>query len=304
MLTLPPNARWSQNGMIVAGGNKRGNATNQLDCPSGLDIDNDNQSIVIADYGNHRIVEWKMGEKDGKVIAGGLGQGNRLDQLRFPTDVLIDKETDSILIADPGNERVLRWSRREETTQGEVVIDNISCWGLAMDHQRYLYVSDLEKHEVRQYTTGNNNGLVVAGENRSGDRLYQLNWPTYVFVDEEQAVYVSDNHNHRVMKWSKDAKEGIVIAGGQGRGSSPTQLFCPGGLFVDNSDTVYVVDERNHRVMRWPKEAQQGTVIVGGSGQEDRANELNYPVGLSFDRQGNLYVVDYGNHRVQRFNIE
>ena len=66
-------------------------------------------------------------------------------ELNHPTDVLIDKETNSLFIADRENRRVVRWSRRQETTQGEVIDDNIGCWGLAMDHQRYLYVSDTEK---------------------------------------------------------------------------------------------------------------------------------------------------------------
>ena len=110
MLTLPKTARWSQNGVTVAGGNGHGSAVNQLNCPFGLVIDDDNQSIVIADWNNHRIVEWKMGVSHGKVIADGQGEGNRLDQLYYPTDVLIDKETNSLFIADQGNRRVLRWS--------------------------------------------------------------------------------------------------------------------------------------------------------------------------------------------------
>ena len=62
MLTLPTNARWSQNGVTVAGGNGDGNAFNQLHLPFGLDIDDDNQSIVIADFGiialsNGRLVQ-------------------------------------------------------------------------------------------------------------------------------------------------------------------------------------------------------------------------------------------------------
>ena len=125
MLTLPTNARWSQNGVTVAGGNGNRNAVNQLSRPFGFDIDDDNQSIVIADFGNDRIVEWKSGANHGKVIAGGRGQGNRLDQFNDPTDVLIDKETNSLFIADRGNGRVLRWSRRQETTHGEVIVDNI-----------------------------------------------------------------------------------------------------------------------------------------------------------------------------------
>ena len=141
-------ARWSENGVTVAGGNGNGNVPNQLLGPYGLDIDDDNQCIVIADYWNHRIVEWKMGASHGKVIAGGRGQGNRLDQLYWPTDVLIDKETNSLLIADRWNRRVLRWLRRQGTTQGEVIVDNIDCIGLAVDHQRYIYVSDTEQNEV------------------------------------------------------------------------------------------------------------------------------------------------------------
>ena len=235
MLTLPTNARWSQNGVTVAGGNGCGNAINQLNYPCGLDVDDDNQSIVIADCENHRIVEWKMGASHRKIIAGGQGQGNRLDQLNWPTDVLIDKETNSLLIADRGSRRLLRWSRCQETTQGEVIIDNVTCTELAIDHQRYLYVSDDEKHEVRRYTIGDKNGIVVAGGNGQGNQLNQLNCPTCLFVDEAQAVYVSDWKNHRVVKWNKCAKEGIVVAGEREKGSALTQLFHPNVLFVDTS---------------------------------------------------------------------
>ena len=227
MLTRPTNTRWSQNGVTVAGENGNGNAVNQLSFPYGLDIDDDNQSIVIADWGNDRIVEWKIGAINGKVIAGGQGQGSRLDQLNYPIDVLIDKETNNLFIVDRDNRRVLRWCRRQKTTQGEAIVGNIVCWGLAMDHQRYLYVSDDVKDEVRRYTIGDKNGVVVAGGNGQGNQFNQLHDPIYLFVDEEQAVYVSDEKNHRVMKWNKDAKERIVVAGGQGQGSALTQLSYP-----------------------------------------------------------------------------
>ena len=248
MLTLPMNARWSQTGVTVAGGHGEGNALNQLKGPFGLDIDDGNQSIVIADCWNHRIVEWKMGACHGKVIAGGRDEGNRFDQLYRPIDVVIDKETNSLFICDRYNRRVLRWSRRQSTTQGEVIIDNIDCRGLAIDHQRYLYVSDTAKDEVRRYTIGEKNGIVVAGGNRQGYQLNQLNYPTYLFVNEEQAVYVSDTQNHRVMKWNKYAKRGIVVAGGQGEGNAVTQLSYPRRLFVDISGTIYVADSWNDSV--------------------------------------------------------
>ncbi|CAF2265886.1 unnamed protein product [Rotaria magnacalcarata] len=63
----------------------------------------------------------------GQVVAGDNGQGNGLHQLDRPTDVLIDKETDSLIICDWGNRRVVRWSRRSVTTQGGIFICSIDC---------------------------------------------------------------------------------------------------------------------------------------------------------------------------------
>ncbi|CAF1425237.1 unnamed protein product [Rotaria sordida] len=245
-----------------------------------------------------------MGDTNGQVVAGGNGYGNRLDQLCAPTDVLIDKETDSLIICDYGNRRVVQWSRRSGTTQGEILIDNINCWGLAMDDQRYLYISDIEKLAVRRYQIEDKNGTIVAGGNGRGTGLNQLGFPKYIFVDQQQTVYVSDGNNYRVVKWNKGAKEGNVVAGGQGQGNALTQLSQPYGLFVDTLGTIYMADSSNHRVMRWPKGAKQGTIIVGGNGEGAGANQFKSPVGLSFDRHGNLYVVDNGNNRVQRFSIE
>ncbi|CAF4230685.1 unnamed protein product, partial [Rotaria magnacalcarata] len=289
--TIPANAKWAQNGVTVAGDNGYRGATNKLNWPRSLFVDDD-QTVIIADYRNHRIMQWKNGDTtNGQVVAGGNGVGNGLNQLSNPTDVLIDKETDSVIICDRRNGRVVRWSRRSGITQGEILIDNIDCFGLAMEEQRYLYVSDVGKHEVRQYKLGEKNDTFVAGGNGQGDGLHQLNWPTYLFVDRDHSVYVSDYNNHRVMKWVEGAKEGIVVAGGQGQGNALTQLNYPQGIFVDTLGTLYVAESGNHRVMRWTQgDKKQGTVIAGGNGTG--ANQFNYLRGMSFDRHGNLYVVD------------
>jgi hypothetical protein len=55
----------------------------------------------------------------------------------------------SRIICDCGNRRVMRWSRQSGTTIGEIIIDNIACWGLTMDNERNLYVTDMENDEVR-----------------------------------------------------------------------------------------------------------------------------------------------------------
>ncbi|CAF2127360.1 unnamed protein product [Rotaria magnacalcarata] len=297
--TIPTDARWVQNAVTVAGGIPGGSGTDQFLWPYGLTI-GDNQTIFVADYGNHRIVQWNIDNSFGLVVAGGRGAGNQLNQLNHPIVVLIDKDTSSLIICDYGNRRVLQWSLQSGTTQGEILLDGIFCSGLAIDQQRNIYVSSPETFEVTRYQMGSTNGTVVAGGYGAGVGLNQFSWPTYLFVDLNQNVYVSDMLNNRVMKWSKGAQEGIIVASS----SAMKKKLTPRGLFVDTSGTLYVVDAGNQRVLRWLDEPDQGTVIAGGNGVGLQKNQLNSPIGLAFDQQGNMYVADSFNCRIQQFSIE
>jgi sugar lactone lactonase YvrE len=295
------NNKWKQCGVTIAGGFGEGSQLIQLYWPYGICVDDD-QAIYVADYGNHRVVKWKCGGKSGQIVAGANGKGNRRDQLNLPTDVILDKKNDSLIICDAGNRRVVRWCRRSGTNQ-QVLISNIASSRVTMDNNGDLYVSDWEKNEVRRWKPGDTSGTLVAGGNGPGDHLSQLNSPSYVFVDEDHSVYISDTNNHRVMKWIKGAKEGIVVAGGHGQGDSLKQLSLPQGVAVDQMGHVFVADCYNDRIVCWSKGSREGRIIAGGNGQGQKANQFNYPDGLALDRQGNLYVVDWGNNRVQKFDI-
>ncbi|CAF0877888.1 unnamed protein product [Adineta steineri] len=297
------NTKWKQHGITVAGGNRRGNQLNQLSRPEGIYIDDDHQTIYIADCGNHRIVEWKYEAKNGQVVAGGKEKGKRSKRLHYPTGVVVDKNSDSLIICDRDNKRVVRCSR-QNGTNGETIISDIDCEGLTMDNNGNLYVSNWVKNEVRRWKQGESEGIIVAGGNGQGNHLNQLNWPTHIFVDGDHSVYISDHHNHRVMKWMKGAKEGVVVAGGRGQGNSLTQLSHPEGVIVDHLGNIYVTDSHNHRIMRWCEGSKEGSIIVGGNGEGEEPNQFNLPKGLSFDVQGNLYVVDCWNYRIQKFEID
>ncbi|CAF3940442.1 unnamed protein product, partial [Adineta steineri] len=273
---------------------------NQLNHPFGIFIDK-KKNIFIADCWNHRIIEWKYDTKEGQIIAGGNGKGTRMDQLNHPTDVIVDQQSHSIIIADHVNRRVIQWINQKQ----QILIENIDCARLATDKHGFLYVSDYKKNEVRRWKIGEYNakGIVVAGGNGQGDQLNQLNSPTFVFVDEDQSVYVSDYANHRIMKWRKDAKEGRIVAGGNGQGRNRNQLHHPQGVAVDVFDRIYVADFGNDRVMRWREGKKEGEIIVGENNQENLSNQLYRPFGLSFDDEGNLYVADSINDRIQKFEI-
>ncbi|CAF1356800.1 unnamed protein product [Adineta ricciae] len=302
MINISAKTKWMKNSVTVAGGHGQGNGLNQLHLPYGMCID-ENQIIYVADTYNHRIVEWKKGATTGRIVAGRNGQGDRNDQLYCPTSVVVDEKTDSLIISDYGNRRIMRWSRQNGTS-GEVIISDVTSYGIAMNSEGYLYVSDWDKSEVRRWKVGDKSGEVVAGGNGKGNRLDQLNGPFGVFVDKNQSVYVVDSGNHRVMKWMRDAREGIVVAGGQGQGSSLSQLNHPHGVVVDQLGSVYVADQCNHRIMRWCVDSREGNVIVGGNGGGQGTNQLYWPLSLLFDEENNLYVTDLSNNRIQRFNVD
>ncbi|CAF1230702.1 unnamed protein product [Adineta steineri] len=240
-------------------------------------------------------------QKKGQIVAGGNREGSRMNQLNSPTDMLVGPQNHSIIIADRGNRRVIRWFNQNQ----EILIQNIDCYGLAMNKNGYLYASDPEKNEVRRWKMGeyNNEGIVVAGGNGRGNQLSQLNSPSFIFVDDDQSVYVSDTNNHRVVKWRKDAKEGRIVGGGNGTGENLNQLSSPQGIIVDDLGQIYAADSGNHRVMRWCEGDKEGEIVVGGNVPGNQSNQLSGPRGLSFDDEGNLYVADTGNFRIAKFEI-
>ena len=99
-------------------------------------------------FGNHRIIRWKPNEKTGTIVAGGNGQGDRIDQFEYIKDVIIDEQNHSLIIADTVNRRVVRWINQ---SQQEILVENMACEGLTMDRFGFLYVSDEWKNEVRRW---------------------------------------------------------------------------------------------------------------------------------------------------------
>ncbi|CAF0812205.1 unnamed protein product [Adineta steineri] len=262
-------------------------------------IDND-KSVYIADSRNHRIVKWKLNSYEGQIIAGGNGRGNQNNQLNWPRDIVFDKRDNSFISSDQANKQVIRYFDQNQTNQ-QIILSNINCWGLTIDKNGFIYVSNYKNHEIRRWKQGDKKYELVAGGNGEGNHLNQLSSPGYIFIDEDYSLYISDSENHRVMKWKKDAKEGIIVAGGNGKGDSLKQLSNPWGVIVNYLSQIYVADYGNHRVMRWCEGDEEGEVVVGGNGKGNQSNQLNCPCGLSFDNEENLYVVDHANHRIQKY---
>ena len=302
-IASPINIKWMQYGIVVAGGNDNGNELNQLSHPQGVCLDDEHECIYVADTKNHRILRWKFGADCGEIVAGGNGDGNQMNQLSCPRDVILDKKTDSLIICDYGNRRLVRWPRLNGQT-GQIVLSDIDCSGLTMDSNGNIYVSDYAKSEVRRWREGETDGVVVAGGNGKGREYDKLRFPTYIYVDDDETIYISDSWHHRVMKWIKDATEGILVAGKKGVCNIEKELRTPQGILVDPAGHVYVADSGSHRIMCWPPKSKRGYAIITGNGEGQQLNQFSGLRGLAVDRQNNFYVVDCYNNRVLKFEVD
>ncbi|CAF1410590.1 unnamed protein product [Adineta ricciae] len=198
--------KWKKNGTPIAGGHGSGSDLNQLRQPQGLFVDNDN-TIYIVDYQNHRIVQWKSADTEknevrrwtegedansnGTIVAGGNDAGNNLNQLNSPSSIFVD-ENYSVYISDHKNHRIMKWRKGAQT--GMIVAGGSG----------QICVGDCANHRVVCWNEGSSEGTIVAGGIGPGESSDKLSSPTGISFDIKGNIYVSDHNNHRVQKFATD----------------------------------------------------------------------------------------------------
>ncbi|CAF4777559.1 unnamed protein product, partial [Rotaria sp. Silwood2] len=88
--------------------------------------------IYVADAGNNRIQRWEKGSFFGVTVAGTGKPGSNLNELKFPTDVVVDSKG-YMYIVDAQNNRVLRW--QPDSVYGECIV---ACTGSFGNHPQML----------------------------------------------------------------------------------------------------------------------------------------------------------------------
>ena len=98
--------RWDSGkteGVVVAGvTDNAGNALNLLHTPYHFELDS-NDNMIITDRGNHRILFWPKGAKQGIELAGSYGSAE--GQLRDPASAFIAYDN-ALYISDYNNNRI------------------------------------------------------------------------------------------------------------------------------------------------------------------------------------------------------
>ncbi|CAF1263950.1 unnamed protein product [Adineta steineri] len=148
---------YNNEGIIVAGGNGKGDHLHQLKSPTFIFVDAE-QSVYVSDWGNHRVMKWRKDAKQATVMAGGNGEGSNLNQLNLPQGVIVD-DLGQIYVADSRNNRIIRWCEGKE--EGEIVVGGngqgnqlnqlYGPAGLSFDVEGNLYVADYYNHRIEKF---------------------------------------------------------------------------------------------------------------------------------------------------------
>ena len=313
-MNLSSDSEWTVDADTVAGSaaGTSGADASSLHSNQGMQIV-DNNTLYIADSGNHRVVVIQPGSTNATVIYGS-GPGSADNELDSPTDVFVTSAF--VYILDTNNNRVQRWSRDGSNVTTVAGINgtpgdssSTSTFGLSsgifVDKYGYLYVSDQSNPRVLRYppgSTSGTNGTMVAGTGTGGSTPSELFDPSDLFVDDDRTMYIADVGNFRIQKWIYGASSGVTVAGFGILGSAANQFNNPWAVIVDSNQYMYISDLGNNRVQRWALGACAGECLVGCSGVSGNgSSHLSSPQSVAFDKQGALYVSDTGNHRVQKF---
>ena len=188
-----------------------GSGLNEFRYPQGISIDENSDTLYVADTDNIRVVRY-FPNSTSEIVAGGTSCGNAKTQLCNPTGVYFEAVTNSVIISDYTRNSVLRWiigtnewirlAGNVSMIGGNTSVELYGPEGIGVDVIGNLYVPDRFNNRIQFFPVGQLEGLTIAGvTGLSGSNALLLSGPMEVIVDNQLNLYVSDTNNHRVQKF-------------------------------------------------------------------------------------------------------
>ncbi|CAF1027869.1 unnamed protein product [Adineta steineri] len=174
----------------------------------GLTMD-DAGSLYVADYEKNEVLRYRRGKVQGTVVAGGNGNGKRLNQLDSPSYLFVNREH-SVFISDTNNRRVMKWASGAKEGmivaagqgQGGVLSQVLNPAGVLVDQLGTVYVADFENNHVIRCSQRTQQGMLVACRDDQVVQGNELNIPMGLSFDRHGHLYVVDHWNKRVQKFT------------------------------------------------------------------------------------------------------
>ncbi|CAF0747296.1 unnamed protein product [Adineta steineri] len=279
---------YENEGIIVAGGNGRGNQLNQLNCPSFLFVDED-QSVYVSDFSNHRVMKWRKDTNEGRIVAGGNGRGESLNQLFGPRGVITD-HLGQIYVTDRGNDRIMRWNEGKE--EGEVVVGGNSKGnqssqlngpvGISFDGEGNLYVADYFNHRIQKFEICEKTSQYSECSTNSACGCFRM---------------IGANNDAGIcgFRWLACAR--LVLCNSSDNSCSQPNTTCvqhpecndlPVCYPVTMTDQSICPPMRNKTNLKWKQDA---ITVAGGNGLGQESNQLDRLIGIFIDKNKNISLL-------------
>ena len=218
---------------------------------------------------------------------------------------------------------------------GEQIL-NIKPWGVAVNEQDEIAVSDPGNHKIHLFKS---DATHIKSFGEQGAKHGEFDWPCGIVFHSANIIVAEQSKNSRVQELSR---QGEYLRHFGGKGSLDHQLRFPAGLSIDSDGNIIVADRVNKLIKIFSADGQflnkLGTersftkpihciqhgnyLIVSDSddhsvklfdrkgnflykfGKKGNADgEYNEPYCLSMDKAGHLMVCDSENHRIQVFDL-
>ena len=189
MIVPPGQITWLVNGTTVAGNPSgiAGSSLRELSFPQGIYYDRLYKRILVADYGNRRVLRFSLTNlsADGVVIAGGNGLGCSLYQLGGVVGVALDSLR-QLYTADSLCDRILRFPPNSNSTSVGVVVASVNTPQEIFINPLTddLYAALYYNSTVIKFSRNSTNPVVVAGMYDSSREVF---YPTEILHSSSQA---------------------------------------------------------------------------------------------------------------------
>ena len=237
--------------------------------------------------------------------------GTEPGQFQHPHDLAIAKDG-SLYIVDTDNNRIQHlspdgkvlqvWGNFGDSTTSETPGGTFNQpWGIAIDHNGFIYVADTWNHRIQKFTE-DGKFVKMWGYFGQGESPTAFWGPRDIAIDNQNRLFISDTGNKRIVVF--DSEGNYLSSFGQA-GMQPGEFDEPVGLAFAPNGQLYVADTWNQRVQVFSIDENLNFSFVtswdiyGWYGQS-----LDNKPYIAIDQNNHVFVTDPEAYRILEFTGE
>jgi sugar lactone lactonase YvrE len=299
--------------------------------PFGIGIDPADDTIYVADFGNHTlrritrdgVVSTLAGKGETFGTADGTGSVARFT---YPRGVAVDS-TGTIFVADTSNHAIRKVTRAGVVTTLAGTLRSTGSsdgfgtqahfnfpYAVAVAPSGDLIVSDSANDLIRKVTVDGRVTTVAGTATTSGNidatgAAARFSYPQGLTVDGDGNIFVADRDNDTIRKITPAGV--VTTVAGAGRSGyndangTTARFFFPFAITIAHDGNFAVVDSYNQAI-RFMSRGYDVATIAGQAPVSGLANgplataSFFRPSAVAVDAAGNYYVAEWGSHTIRK----